>query len=283
MRAVPFDLRVPLSTGEVAVSTVRADSIEAVTTVDVTEPLARELAVGTSYSSLSQDVRAECTAVRQHVDSLADTVLSVLKYGLQQAHLDADFGPSHVEWRSPPDQTWRMLPYGTTTVLIDAEFPMDGDFDAAGVAQQLLDTGFQPFEALHHLHRARRDRDARAKWIDATIAAELAIKEFLVRRSPDLAALLLEVPSPPLHKLYGSILEHYAGQRSPRLRELQKGAEVRNKLLHRPGHEAPDLEQAARYVQDVQVAVLHLVSLLDPNDDVAEYFYRGALAKATRE
>ncbi len=97
--------------------------------------------------------------------------------------------------------------------------------------------------------------NSRARWIDATIAAELAVKEFLARIEPKLALLLFELPSPPIGKLYGKLLKEYAGEESPLRKVLEAGADRRNKLIHRPGSPDPDETEATLYVQDVQTAI----------------------------
>jgi hypothetical protein len=111
------------------------------------------------------------------------------------------------------------------------------------------------------------------KWIDATIAAELAIKEFLIRKYPDIETLLLEVPSPPLQKLYGSVLESLTGQRSPVLKEISNGVEIRNKLVHRPTEIPIEAKEARDYVQAIETAIFHLIYLLNPNDPIVNYQY----------
>jgi len=118
--------------------------------------------------------------------------------------------------------------------------------------------GDQPLLAAQHLHEARRHRGTRFRWIVATTAAELAIKEALLRMEPKFAPLLLEMPSPPLGRLYSSVLEAVSGERSPFLRAIQKGVEIRNRLVHRPSEPDPDPQDAADYVSDVDGALRHL-------------------------
>jgi hypothetical protein len=126
---------------------------------------------------------------------------------------------------------------------------------------------------MRHLHRAKQERDPRHRWIDATIAAELGIKEFLLKYEPELKSLLLEIPSPPLSKLYGTVLESYAGQRSPKLKEIRKGVERRNQLIHKPVKEDVTDEEAKKYVRDIESALRHLTTLLYPDDDLVKYYY----------
>jgi hypothetical protein len=55
----------------------------------------------------------------------------------------------------------------------------------------------------------------------------------LSRKAPEIKTILMEVPSPPLYKLYGSILEKYAGEKSPKKKQIgscrSKGGSVQNK------------------------------------------------------
>jgi len=101
----------------------------------------------------------------------------------------------------------------------------------------------------------------------------LAIKEFLIRFKPEIATLLLEMPSPPLHKLYGDVLESFGLQRSPKVKEIAKGIEIRNKLVHRPEENIISSEEAIKYVQDIEVAIYHLLFSLYPNDPNIRFFY----------
>lgn len=127
--------------------------------------------------------------------------------------------------------------------------------------QTLLNLHEEPLIAIEHMHEAQRYRGDRFSWIEASIAAELAIKEALVRLEPLVEVLLLEVPSPPIHKLYGPILKKIAGEKSPHVTALQRGAEKRNRLVHRPEavHFGP--QEVVDYVGTVERAIWHLLGL----------------------
>jgi len=101
--------------------------------------------------------------------------------------------------------------------------------------QEVLSENEEALMATSYLHQARNAETERYQWIYATIAAELAIKEILGRIEPKLQVMLSTLPSPPLNKLYGDVLQSVAGVRSEGLNRLQTGAEIRNKLLHSPG------------------------------------------------
>ena len=132
--------------------------------------------------------------------------------------------------------------------------------------QGSLESGIEPLVAMRHLHRAVLESEPHHKWIDATIAAELAVKEVLCRAAPEIEPILLEVPSPPLDKLYGSLLKRYLGKESPFRKQLKNGQEVRNQLVHKPGQKTVNTAEASDYVDSVEQAVFHLLSLLYPED-----------------
>ncbi len=124
----------------------------------------------------------------------------------------------------------------------------------------------EPLVAMTHLHRAIRETNPRHRWIDATIAAELAVKEVLIRKVPMLRSLLERLPSPPPPVLYGTVLEEYCGEKSPVLKQIEKGASIRNKLVHSPKEIEISEQDAENYVKDIEFALLHLRTILF-NDD----------------
>jgi hypothetical protein len=126
---------------------------------------------------------------------------------------------------------------------------------------------WEPFVAFQFLDKAKFEPNPVFKWINATIAAELAIKEFYFRFDSRLETFILEIPSPPLHKLYGSILESMVGERSPVLKSIQKGVEIRNRLVHRPKTEIINQDTANQYIDDIEYAMFHLLSHLYSKDD----------------
>ena len=136
--------------------------------------------------------------------------------------------------------------------------------------QTALDENVEPLIAMRHLHRAKDENIAHHKWIDATIAAELAVKEVLCAAKPELETLLMELPSPPLAKLYGSIMEKYLGERSPYLKIIREGVEVRNRLVHKPNAEYVDPQKANDYVAHIEGAIFHLLLIVQPDSQLPE-------------
>ena len=62
-------------------------------------------------------------------------------------------------------------------------------------------------------------------------------------------------------------------QRSPKVKRIAKGVEIRNKLVHRPEETKITLEEANTYVRDIEIAIYHLLISLYPDDPNVRYFY----------
>lgn len=201
-------------------------------------------------------------------------VLGLIKYCFDCTTLDENLLSSdsiQIYWSINKSEWKTFCSKNCVTVNVRGGFNLNEK--NAKVIQEYIDNNFSPFFALRHLHRAMNETNTRYKWIDATIAAELAIKEFLIRKEPTIEPLLLEVPSPPLDKLYGTILESYTKERSPKLKELINGVTKRNKLVHRPQDIKLTIEEANKYVYDVKTAIYHLLHLLYPHDDFINSVY----------
>ncbi|MEM0007767.1 MAG: hypothetical protein QXR89_05845 [Candidatus Bathyarchaeia archaeon] len=216
---------------------------------------------------LPEDIQTQISEITSIISLATRKVLNLIKYCLNQTELDENLFSVKGYYWSKDRLEWKHFPM-LTKLVVDIKNVTPLNEDNAKIIQEYLDNDFQPFLALRHLHRAKNEDNPRYKWIEATIAAELAIKEFLIRKKPEVEALLIEIPSPPLHKLYGSILESFTGQKSPKLKELQKGAEIRNKLIHRPKEIDISAQEANKYVQDVEIAIGHLLTMLYPENHV---------------
>lgn len=133
-----------------------------------------------------------------------------------------------------------------------------------------FDEGYRPLIGMRHLFRAMQEDEPRFRWIDTTIALELAIKEALIRKCPEIETLILEMPSPPLDKMYGSIMEKYLGEKSPYVKTIQEGVKIRNKLLHRPDGAHISTEDAAKYLHTSHKAINHVFRRIYPEWSVAK-------------
>ncbi|WGV57763.1 hypothetical protein QIH01_20040 [Brevibacillus brevis] len=244
-------------------------------TIQVTEDIIKCLQLGV-YEILENKLIAE---IIQQCDeefiASIENVLALIKYCFNQLVVDDDLNYlGSFAWFK--DGEWKFIPSSGKIYVRPVEGVLINPKNSI-IIQNYLDSGFKPFIALKHLHRAKREKDPRFKWIDATISAELAIKEFLIKINPDIKLLLLELPSPPLYKLYGPILEQYAGEPSPKLKQIQKGIEIRNKLIHKPEDADISLDKASEYVHDIEIAIYHLLQLLYPEDLVVNLMYRTSL------
>lgn len=220
---------------------------------------------------LSEKLQIELSEMKSGLLQATRKVLNLIKYCFNQAALDeALFSIKDTYW-SVGKAEWKRVPMiGHATGAVHSFVYLNEN--TAKAIQKYLEGAHEPLFASRHLHRAKKEGNPRYKWIDATIAAELAIKEFLIRIKPDIETLLLEVPSPPLDKLYGSVLKSLVNERSPKLKELREGAKIRNKLVHRPQDIKIDAQQSNNYVQDVETAIYHLLTLLHPKDPIIKRF-----------
>ena len=214
----------------------------------------------------------EISKIKSDIVNAVKNVFSLLKYLFFNYELDERFISSlKSEWSLDMNE-WHRLPSGVY-FTVDGHISYSLNEDVTQKVQSYINLNFEPFFALRYIHKAKNDPIARDKWIDATIAAELAIKEFLIKSKPEIETLLLEMPSPPLSKLYGSVLESLGYPKSPKVKEISKGVEIRNKLVHRPNEFPIDHQAAINYVRDINTAIFHLMTLLYPNDVTIKKFY----------
>ena len=210
-------------------------------------------------SALSESARADVRPPLDEIRSTVRNVLALLNYHLRHSDIRESFYSIKSErWKSSNSE-WRDIP-STMHVSLENHSTWPLDERAHHAVQEALDTGALPLVGMRHLQRAKYDSQPHYKWIDATIAAELAIKEILCRADPNLRPLLIEMPSPPFSKMYGSLLKHYLGQESPFRKQLIRGQEKRNALVHRHEIVRLDDQEAIDYVTVVERAIFHLLS-----------------------
>jgi hypothetical protein len=221
-----------------------------------------------SAPKLVKSYPEELAVVLANLDSAARRVVEAIKYFfVRQDIQDNVLGmAANFEWTDVDGEKAfvPIPPEGRMTAHV-----MWSSGNAAAM-QEGFDKGYRPLIGMRHLHRAMQEPEPRFRWIDITIALELAIKEALIRKNPSIELLILELPSPPLTTLYGKIMQQYLGEKSSYLKEIQKGVEVRNKLMHRPDGIAITPEQASDYLKHAQLAVNQVFRLLYPDWPIAQ-------------
>jgi hypothetical protein len=221
---------------------------------------------------LSDKYEDEVVFIARALSAGTKKVVSLIKYYLRHAYIkESLFSVKGVKW-GPSEDSLSDLPSGIRVSSMSMSSEPLRENTIKNI-QAALDNNMEPLMAMRHLHRARLESMPHHRWIDATIAAELAVKEVLAIAKPELEQLLMEVPSPPLDKLYGSILETYMGERSPYLKFIREGVKVRNKLIHRPYAEKIDPQAAIDYVEQIEGAIFHLLHMLYPKDKLIEKAY----------
>ena len=231
---------------------------------DLSDALVEALRTTAPEDSIGTELESELLAA---LSILSATSRSILRL-IQQETEDHSLLPHNqllgfrggFQWSSDGSQ-WNPLPVHGGSITFSMHKLGTLDNSLLRTIQNLLDNSERPLLAYVHLFHAERSDGLRFKWIEATIAAELAVKEVLMNVAPTIRPLLEELPSPPLRKLYGTILEQYTGERSPFVRKLNEGAERRNRLVHRPEVVRLDHQEVLDYVQVVREAIRHLVDL----------------------
>ena len=219
------------------------------------------------YDTLPVEVLEATTSCRE----ATIRVLSILKYLLNRDSISSELcSLKSIKW-SNDNRSWNAISWNQIINAPGIKVKWITD-DVSVYIQKAIDDNIQPWIALKYIEHAKREKIPNHKWIYATIAAELAIKEFLIQKEPVIEALLLELPSPPLDKLYGSILNKYAGSESPAKKVIKKGIETRNKLLHQASEFEIEEDEATAYVQEIDNAINDLMIRLYSKESICKYY-----------
>ena len=233
--------------------TVEADSV-----VDFFEPNILQILRTNDYDKLNDGEKKRLSDITNPIREAVRQFAGLLKQELHRYDINDELiSSSYFEW-SLGDNQWFSIPRG---LIMNVGLSSLGNLDAimARSLQELLSENEEALVATSYLHQARNSKNRRYQWIYATIAAELAIKEILVRIEPKLQVILEELPSPPLNKLYGDVLESVAGVRSTGLSTLQKGAQKRNQLVHNPNSPTPTFNEVNKYIDFIEDRVKWLL------------------------
>jgi len=226
-------------------------TIEAESIVDSFKSNILQILKANDYDKLSDGEKTELSGIAHPIIEAVRQFVGLLKQELHRYDIsDELIGNPYYEW-SLGDNQWFSIP-GKLTV--DIGLSSLGNLNAvrAKSLQELLSENEEALVATSYLHQARNSRNRRYQWIYATMAAELAIKEILVRIEPKLQVILETLPSPPLNKLYGDVLESVAGVRSINTSTLQKGAQKRNQLIHNPKSSTPTFDEVNAYIDFIE-------------------------------
>jgi len=237
--------------------------------IEVSENVVTELNALDRFDgpSLSETTLSKINPPLDEIRNSVRNLLSLVKYHLRHFDLrEGSYSVKSEQWRIGTVEL-RDIPSAISVSIQNfSNQPLNNRTRDA--VQAALINGTLPLIAMRHLHRAKHESQPHHKWIDATIAAELAVKEVLCRAHPEMEAMLIEMPSPPFSKMYGPLLEHYLGAVSPFRKQLITGQERRNALVHRPGTLQIGHQEANDYVDAVEGAIFHLLSLLYPEDEL---------------
>jgi hypothetical protein len=233
-------------------------TIEAKSVVDFLNPNILQILRTNDYAKLSAGEKTELSDIADPIREAVRQFAGLLKQELHRYDINDELiGNPYYEW-SLGDNQWFSIPRELT---VDVELSSFGNLNVitANSLQELLSENEEALVATSYLHQARNSRNRRYRWIYATMAAELAIKEILVRIEPKLQVILETLPSPPLNRLYGDVLESVAGVRSTSLSKLQNGAQRRNQLVHNPMSPTPTFNEVREYINFIEDRVRWLL------------------------
>ena len=267
-----YPFTVPSQSGDVTVEVFPKDKrIDSYGEKEVTDDMWQVLQTDVHEGRLlPPNLQLELSTITSHISDATTSVLSLLKYYLNHLRIEENLFSIKDEYWSTNELGWKRLP-GLRGASVDVVtvYPFNSDTNTTALVQDYASKGIEPFVALRHLQRARTERIPRYKWIDAAIAAELAIKQYLLIKDHSKWKTIFETSrSPTIEELYGKILKKNSAknEESPVLAELKNGAKLRNDLLHYRGEVNIDPQDAINYVRDVERAIFHLLTLLYPND-----------------
>lgn len=160
---------------------------------------------------------------------------------------------------------YRLYPDLNMSAILDLSFILNDDF-VQGISSYITDESQKPLLAFSILRNSLHQQNLRQRWIEITVAAELGIKEFFVRKFPSFEMLLNEMPSPNIRKMYGSLLEHYIGEKAPNLNAIQKGLETRNSLVHTFSEQKINATMADDYTKAIKECLIFLQIKLSGED-----------------
>ncbi len=160
---------------------------------------------------------------------------------------------------------YRLYPDLNMSAILDLSFIFNDNFTQA-ISSYITDESKKPLLAFSILRNSLHQKNLRQRWIEITVAAELGIKEFFVRKFPSFEILMNDMPSPNIKKMYGSILEHYIGEKAPNLNAIQKGLETRNSLVHSFSEQKINANLADDYTKAIKECLIFLQINLSGED-----------------
>lgn len=265
---ISFNVPINNNSADVQVNISPNDKgVQAIQEVEVESYILKKLESGElNAHRFSKQIKTQLLELTNDLDYAMQKTLYAIKSFYNWGELDHSLYSIKDTYWSLDKKQWHTYPRALEASFVLNEHIHLGKENASYIQKYLDGDLWEPFVAFSFLDKAKREPNPVFKWINATIAAELAIKEFFIRYNPQLKSLIMEVPSPPLHKLYGTILKSFIGIESPKKKVIEKGVITRNDLVHKPNQVKIDANKANNYVEEVELAIYHLLSFLYADD-----------------
>lgn len=263
----PVNFQITLEEVAVSLSMPDANTVVAETDfLEVSDPLFHSI---TTESTLPEILWPEMEVYRNALREGTTRLVHIVKYALGNFGIEQkNESTKDKEQYSVDGTNWLALPHGKITGEIGVRSkPVFTLRDLPFIQEMLEDS--PPLlltTALYHLHRAKGESSQKHAIIDACIAVEVGIKEFLMVLKPELKTLLEKMPSPPVPTLYGDILESLIKVRFPHANKLRELIELRNKFVHTPTAVDVPPKEVRKMVLMAERAIYWLQIKLDPKN-----------------
>lgn len=223
--------------------------------VAVPTSMRSRLAMGEHVSNLVADqiaIWASClalleTAARQTIDLLTEELGT-------HGSVVSTASPNSYEW-SDDDANWKRLPVQHAPLALALTIVTNLNIGNHDALRSSVAAGNKPLTSSTFITLARQSTAPQVKWILAAVAAEIGIKEGLVKLDPALETELTARRTPRVEKLFGPYLERITGAASPLARAIQEGADIRNSLVHSAHATMVDGLRAERFLNTVEEAL----------------------------
>jgi len=236
--------------------TIKAESV-----VDFFKPNILQILRTNDYDKLRDGEKTKLSNITHPIEEAVRQFAGLLKQELPGYDINDELiVRPYYEW-SLGDNQWFLVPQELRGTLIADRSSGTLNAITAKSLQEVLFEDEEAVVATSYLHQARNSENRRYQWIYATMAAELAVKEILVRIEPKLQVIVETFPSPPLDGLYCDVFRKIAKTKSIEddRNTLRDGARTRNRLVHNPRSHTPTLEEVNEYINFIEGRVRWLL------------------------
>lgn len=133
----------------------------------------------------------------KHLSFAVNKTIYGIRFFFNWGGLDKNLISSRGDYWSIDNQNWFNYPRRLRGYISSRSFTTLSERTSSYIQSYINGHLWEPFIAFQFLDKAKDESNPIFKWINATIAAELAIKEFFIMYDSKFEQFIVEVPSPP--------------------------------------------------------------------------------------